>query len=84
MMGDITFSRWKALAMHRLITLAQKYRDDRKKATTLNALITKLHYLRSRDLATFLSLIHHASVDVPEVLELIPSVQELKKMLEEG
>jgi len=82
--SEMTFNQWKTLTMHKLISLAKKYRDDRKKSTTLNALIVKLHHLRSRDLATFLSLLYHASIDVPEVLDLIPSQRQIEKFFEEG
>jgi hypothetical protein len=78
------FNAWKAKTMSRLVTIAQKYREDSRKAVVLEALINKLHYLRSKDLASFLHMLYHASKDAPELQELIPSEGEISKFISEG
>ena len=79
----MSFNKWKTKTMHALMLLAQKYQDQPKKRATIDYLINKLRYLRSRDLPTFLFSLHYAINDVPELREIIPTTEEIEKMLEE-
>jgi len=76
------FNRWKAQTMARLIEIKQKYADNRKVAQDVQAIITRLEYARSRDLPQILALLHHASADAPEFLQLVPTADEVAKMYE--
>jgi hypothetical protein len=78
------FSAWKTRTMLRLINLQAKYKDDHRKAVVIEALINKLHYLRSKDLASFLHMLYHASKEIEELGELIPSEGEVLKFKEGG
>jgi len=80
------FNEWKVLAMHKLITLYNKYKDNRQIAADLNFLIVKLKELRARDIASFLFYVHQVrdSRGIDELKEIIPDIGELKKMLEES
>jgi hypothetical protein len=79
------FSEWKLFATHKLINLYDKYKDQQKITNDLNWLIIKLKELRARDLANFLIHVHliRQAHDLHELQEIIPSVEELKQMLEE-
>lgn len=81
------FSEWKTITMRKLITLShtEKYASNMKAKNDLNVLATKLQYLRSRDLASFLYLVHVAIRDtgITELLEIIPSEEDLIDMLKE-
>jgi hypothetical protein len=70
--------------MSKLIAIAKKYQDDHRKTVVLEALINKLHYLRSKDLASFLHMLYYASKDIDELRELIPSEGEVAEFLSEG
>jgi len=39
-------------------------------------LIARLHYLKARDLSSFLVLLHEASADAPDFLDIVPSEKE--------
>jgi predicted transcriptional regulator len=78
------FSAWKTKTMLRLINLQARYKDNHRKAVVLEALINKLHYLRSKDLASFLHMLYHSSKEIQELAELVPSEAEISKFIEEG
>jgi predicted transcriptional regulator len=78
------FNAWKAKTMSKLIATAQKYQDNHRKTVVLEALINKLHYLRSKDLASFLHMLYHSSKEVEELAELVPSESEISKFISEG
>ena len=80
----MSFSQWKAATMAALINLKKKYEDDMKAQQTLQALIYKLNYLRLRDLAGFLMLLHAGSVDVKELLDLVPAQDDVARWFSEG
>jgi len=77
-----SFSEWKATTILRLLGMRKKYTGNEKILQDINVLITKLQYLRARDLSMWLVLLHHASVDLDEFLELAPSIEELEQWFE--
>jgi len=80
----MNFSQWKATTIAALINLKKKYEGNMKAQQTLQALIYKLSYLRLRDLAGFLMLLHAGSVDVKELLDLVPSREDVARWFAEG
>jgi len=78
------FSAWKAWATLKLLSLKMKYRDNPKIAQDIDVLITKLQYLKLRDLASFLVLVHHASADCEEFLSIMPIEEEVEEWFQEG
>ena len=80
------FNEWKTLAMCKLLTLYDKFKDNRQIAADLNFLIIKLKELRARDISSFLFYVHQVrdSRGIDELKEIIPDIGELKKMLEES
>lgn len=79
----MTFSEWKAKTMARLVELTKKYEDNPKALSDLNFIITKLHYAKSRDLASVLYYMHVVAREIKEILELIPTPSEVEEMLKE-
>jgi len=79
-----TFSAWKSKATLRLLSLKLKYKDNPKIAQDIDILITKLQYLKLRDLASFLTLVHHASSDCEELLSILPSENEVEEWYKGG
>jgi uncharacterized membrane protein len=79
------FNEWKTLAMHRLVTIYDKYRDNVKAAADIDFLILKLKELRARDLGNFLAYVHMVKKahNIPELRDIIPGAEEIKQMLEE-
>ena len=75
------FNEWKTLTAYKLVKLSEKYKDDKKKQQTIDVLITRLHYLRSRDLGSFLILLYHGVQDIPELKEILPDEESLKEMM---
>jgi len=73
-----SFSEWKTWTVTRLLEIKRKNIGNEKIARDVDILITKLQYLRARDLSTWLILLHHASVDCNEFLELLPTIEELE------
>ena len=74
-----TFSEWKTLTIRKLIEMRKRYSDDEKILQDINVLISRLQYLKSRDLGMWLVLLHHASADLMEFLELAPEAEELEE-----
>ncbi|MEM3573935.1 MAG: hypothetical protein QXJ62_06905 [Nitrososphaeria archaeon] len=56
-----------------------------KAASDLNILITRLHNAKARDLSTILFYMHIIARDdnVPEILDIIPSPEEVSDMVRE-
>ena len=82
--GGRTFSEWKAWCAVRLLEIRAKYSGDEKVARDVEVLLTKLQYLRLEALPSFLLLLHAASVDAADFLELIPLSSEVEKWFERG
>jgi len=61
------FSEWKRKVMSILVEIAHSHELDVKAKQTLHELISKLNYLRFRDLAGFLAALHNATTDVPSL-----------------
>jgi hypothetical protein len=79
-----SFSAWKAQATLMLLALKTKHKDDPKIAQDVDVLVTKLQYLKLRDLASFLVLVHHASTDTEEFLALLPTEEEVERWFQRG
>jgi hypothetical protein len=79
-----SFSAWKAQATLKLLALKTKYRGNPKIAQDVDVLVTKLQYLKLRDLASFLVLVHHASVDCEEFLSILPTEEEVERWFQRG
>ena len=79
------FNEWKTLAMHRLVTIYDKYRDNAKAAADIDFLILKLKELRARDLGNFLAYVHlvKKAHNIPELRDIIPAASDLAEMLKE-
>jgi len=77
------FNEWKAYAVSTLIHLKQKYADNQKVISDINTLLTKLHYLRGRDLSNFLLWCHTIIHDdgVSELLDIIPTREEILTLI---
>lgn len=77
------FSEWKAYTTAFLIHLKNKYKDDQKAINDLNTLLTKLHYLRGRDLSNWLLWCHIVMRDtgVRELIEIIPTQNEILNLI---
>jgi hypothetical protein len=79
-----SFSAWKSKATLRLLAMKTKYRDDPKVLQDIDVLITKIQYLKLRDLASFLVLVHHVSADGEEFLSILPSEEEVEDWFQRG
>jgi hypothetical protein len=67
-----------------LLALKTKYRDDPKIAQDVDILVTKLQYLRLRDLHSFFALVYEASSDCEEFLSILPSEEEVEEWYGKG
>ena len=79
-----SFSAWKSKTILRLLALKTKYRDNPKVLQDIDVLITKLQYLKLRDLSGFLALVHEASSDCEEFLSILPSEGEVEEWFQRG
>ena len=79
-----SFSAWKSKATLRLLAMKTKYRDNPKIAQDIDVLITKLQYLKLRDLNGFLALVHEVSKDCEEFLSILPSEEEVEEWFRKG
>jgi len=77
-----SFSEWKTTTILKLLGMRKKYTGNEKILQDISVLITRLQYLKSRDLGMWLVLLHHAASDSPEFLELAPSIEELEEWFE--
>jgi hypothetical protein len=82
-MENEEFSEWKTLTAVKLLEIKKKYSSNEKIVRDVDILLTKLEYLRASDLAIWLVMLHHASTDCPEFLEVLPSIDELKEWFKE-
>jgi len=79
-----SFSAWKSKATLRLLAMKTKYRDNPKVLQDIDVLITKIQYLKLRDLHSFLALVHETSKDAEEFLSILPSEEEVEEWFREG
>jgi len=79
-----SFSAWKSKATLRLLAMKTKYRDNTKLLQDIDILITKLQYLKLRDLHSFLALVHETSKDAEEFLTILPSEEEIEEWYGRG
>jgi hypothetical protein len=79
-----SFSAWKSRVILRLLALKTKYKDNPKIAQDVDILITKLQYLKLRDLHSYLALVHEASSDCEEFLSILPSEEEVEEWYGRG
>jgi len=77
-----TFSEWKVWCAVRLLEIRAKYEGNEKIGRDVEALLVKLQYLRLDALPSFLVLLHAASTDAPDFLELVPSSNEVAMWFE--
>jgi len=79
------FSGWKAYAIAKLNEIFKKALENgnEKLANDCQTLITKLQYLRLRDLAGWMALVHHAYQyhKLKELLDILPSAEEVQKWI---
>ena len=73
-----SFNRWKAETILKLLALKAAHKGDRRIEQTVDTLITKLHYLKAREVASFLVLLHHAAALTDEFLSVLPTEEEIK------
>jgi uncharacterized protein YbbC (DUF1343 family) len=79
-----SFSAWKSKTTLKLIALKTKYKNNPKVLQDIDVLITKLQYLKLRDLHSYLTLVYEASSDCEEFLLILPSEDEIKTWFEGG
>jgi hypothetical protein len=79
-----SFGAWKSKTTLRLLAMKTKYRDNPKVLQDIDILITKLQYLKLRDLNGFLALVHEASKDAEEFLTILPSEEEVEEWFQRG
>jgi len=75
------FTVWKTRTMVRLVNLRKQYEKDAKISSYIDSVISKLHYAKARDVSRIVFDLHLLSKEVPEVLELIPSEEDVKQWL---
>ncbi|MCC6051087.1 MAG: hypothetical protein LM580_10290 [Thermofilum sp.] len=78
-----SFSAWKAWATVKLLALKQKYSNPKVRGY-VDTLVNRLERLRLDSLASFFADLHRASNEVPELLEILPSEEEVISWFEEG
>jgi len=78
-----SFNQWKVEAALRLLEIKAIHRGNQEVVRAVDTLLTKLHYLKLRDLASFLVLLHHASSVAEEFLLLLPSQEEVREWFRE-
>jgi hypothetical protein len=79
-----SFSAWKSEATLRLLAMKTKCKDNPKVLQDIDILITKLQYLKLRNLNGFLALVHEVSKDAEEFLSILPSEEEVRKWFQRG
>jgi len=79
-----SFSEWKAQAALRLMAIKASCKGDQRIQQAVDTLLTKLRYLRIRDLASFLVLLHHAAVLTEEFLSVLPTEEEVMAWFAKG
>lgn len=79
------FNEWKAYATAALMQLLSKVEqeDNVKLVSDINALLTRLRYLRSRDLSNFLLDVHTIRKyhGLQELLDIIPTQDEILALI---
>ena len=80
-----SFNEWKTYTVSFLLNLRKKYENDQKVQSDIDLLLTKLHYLRGRDLGNFLHYCHIIIRDdgVRELYDIIPTPEEVAQLISE-
>ena len=68
----------------KLLALKSKYRDNPKVSGAIDYLVNRLERLRLDSLAAFLADLHRASADCGELLEILPSEDEVEEWFRGG
>jgi pantothenate kinase-related protein Tda10 len=76
------FYAWKAQAMIKLLAIKTAHKDNPKIAQDVDTLITKLQYLKVKELSSFIAIVYHASNDTEEFLSILPTEEEIEKWFE--
>jgi pantothenate kinase-related protein Tda10 len=76
------FYAWKAQAMIKLLAIKAAHKDNPKIVQDVDTLITKLQYLKVKELSSFIAAVHHASVDTDEFLIILPTEEEIEAWFE--
>lgn len=71
------FAFWKSKVM-RFCVYKYLTTQDPNLRKDLETLMTRLQYARTRDLPTLLYLIHQVSKGLPEILDLLPTEEEIE------
>jgi hypothetical protein len=79
-----SFSAWKSKAMLRLLSIKTAHKGNAKIEQDVEMLITKLTYLKARDLHSFISLVYQASKDAEELLSILPTEEEVEEWYGKG
>lgn len=80
----VSLVEWKAKVMIRLLELSERYKDNPEAIKAIERIMDKLHYLKTRDIASALLLIHYAAKIVPELLEILPDEETVKEWFKKG
>ena len=78
----MSFSAWKTRAVIRLLQLKRKYSGT--EAAEIDWLIARAKRLRRRDLHSFIAQLSKLSDRVPEVLEIVPTEEDVERWLRQG
>jgi pantothenate kinase-related protein Tda10 len=76
------FYAWKAQAMVKLLAIKAAHKDNPKIAQDVDTLITKLQYLKVKELSSFIATVYHASNDTEDFLMVLPTEEEIEAWFE--
>jgi len=76
------FYAWKAQAMIKLLAIKAAHKDNPKIAQDVDTLITKLQYLKVKEISSFIAAVYYASTDTEEFLIILPTEEEITKWFE--
>lgn len=75
----VSFRAWKAITMARLLELKKQYRGNDRAEQVIDSVIVKLKNLKARDLISLLDQLHTGSSYVPELLDIVPSPEQVER-----
>jgi uncharacterized protein YegP (UPF0339 family) len=78
---NTALAAWKARALSKLILLAEKYKSKAEAKKHLDELVKEVQEARTVDLAHIMRDIYLTMSDVPEVIEILPTEDEIADML---
>jgi hypothetical protein len=78
------FYAWKTQAMIKLLSIKVAHKDNLKIVQDVDTLITKLQYLKVKELSSFIAMVHYASKDTEEFLEILPTEKEVEEWFGNG